>query len=137
MLDVGYTETPDVELMVTTFLRVVLGSEVGSVATERPDPNSLPSSLPLVLVTSLGGPGMPHPYGVDLCRVDIDVWASSKYTANQTIGKVRAALASMKGYKLGEATVFQTGEEQRPAKRPEPNPSLHRVGMIALVNLAF
>ncbi len=113
---------PDVELIVTAYLRTQLGTV--------PVVSILPATVvaPVVRVRRTGG-AWKFGKRLDEARLDVDCWATSPVALNTLIASVRTALEASAGHAAEGGLITYSTELSGPAWRPEKNPELYRKGL--------
>jgi hypothetical protein len=120
--------TPDVEAMLTTWLRDQLGVTTG---TDLPE--DLEQVLPVIQVTRLGGPRVQQILSQP--RIDVDCFAPWREQARDLAADVEARLLSMRGATVASGTVGLVEIEVGASWRPDYNPRVRRHGVTAVLTI--
>jgi hypothetical protein len=116
----------DIERLLTVYLETAL--EVRVVA-ELPADLTAPETLPIVQVEEAPGPGWTIPT-LDVCDVDVDVYAVGRQESRQLAEQVRALVMAMTGLMFDDGlTVVSKVETQRkPTLLPYDDSDIRRMG---------
>jgi len=94
------------------------------------DPEEFEDTLPLVVVTRVGGT-MYRRKCLDNPWLDIDVYSLSDTQTFDTMIAVQSHIEALRNTSHPEGVVTATNELSGPAERPETNPAISRMGMTA------
>lgn len=121
---------PDSEALLAGWLR----EQLPAVRVVAQLPANVEDHVPLLWVARIGGPAL-IPGIVDRPRIDVDAFDATYEQAADLALAVQALMPTMRGVTTGGGVVCGVDEETGPARRPEYNPQVRRLGATYVLTI--